>query len=582
MIHHRGIQAALVALGVGVSAVAVALAYASEHHDAGAIDSALSLLIGWSFIVTGLIAWDRRPSNRFGPLMYAVGVAWFAASLRYADEAVPFTVGLLVEGLWIALLVHGLAIFPSGKFDSRLARVAVGVLYVDVLLLQLLWLLFYRPTEADCPECPSNLLVAGNSETAADVVRIVQGPVIGVIVAAALIALLARRWRDATPPLRRTLTPVLVAGAAFIALLILDLLLEAGGSESDAVSFLAGLALAAIPAAFLTGLLRGRLSRAAVGDLVVELSVATPTPERLETALAEALGDPTLTVGYWVPASNRFVDGTGRPVELPTEDRSRAGRILEFSGRRVAVFIYDPALQEEPELVDAVAAAAAFALENERLRAELRAQLVEVRASRSRIVASADAERRRLERNLHDGAQQRLLGLGIALQLAQSQINGQDSELVELLAEADQELRAAIEELRELARGLHPAVLTEQGLEPALNSLAERSPVPVSIAASIDGRLAAPIEIAAYYVVSEALANVAKYSKASRVTVAVTQSDRSAIVEVIDDGIGGANPAEGSGLSGLLDRVAALDGELVVESPPGEGTTIRVEIPCES
>jgi signal transduction histidine kinase len=203
----------------------------------------------------------------------------------------------------------------------------------------------------------------------------------------------------------------------------------------------------------------------------------------------------------------------------------------------------------------------------------------ELRASRARIVEAGDAERRRLERNLHDGAQQRLVSLSLSLRLAQAKIATDPHAADELLSSASVELALALEELRELARGIHPAVLTERGLGPALATLADRAPLPVELDCMADDRLPAPAEAAAFYVVSEALANVAKYAEASSVRVSVARSNGRAVVEVVDDGKGGADPAAGTGLRGLVDRVEALDGRLAVESPPGAGTRIRAEIP---
>jgi signal transduction histidine kinase len=231
-------------------------------------------------------------------------------------------------------------------------------------------------------------------------------------------------------------------------------------------------------------------------------------------------------------------------------------------------------------LLTSAGAAARLALENERLQAELRMQLKELRASRARIVQAGDHERRRLERNLHDGAQQRLLSLGLALQLARARLGPESNGAAELLAEADAELRAALDELRELARGIHPAILTEQGLGAALRTLAERSPVAVNIVDIPTDRLPAQVAAAAYFLVSEALANVAKHAHASRVHVSVVRLDRRVLVNVDDDGVGNADPSRGSGLRGLADRVHALDGELIVDSPPGGGTHIHAEIPC--
>jgi signal transduction histidine kinase len=254
--------------------------------------------------------------------------------------------------------------------------------------------------------------------------------------------------------------------------------------------------------------------------------------------------------------------------------------VIEHDGRPLATIIHDVSLAEEADLVRAVGGAASLALENERLDAELRANLHELRASRARIVESADAARRRIERDLHDGAQQQLVAILLALRVARSRLDGDPAAVADMLDAATGDLAGAIDELRELARGIHPAILSDRGLGPALEALAARMPVPVELAATPEQRLPATIEAAVYYVVSEALTNVTRYAQASEAHIAVTCDDGELVAVVADDGIGGADPARGSGLRGLTDRVAALDGRLEVESPQGRGTTVRAVIPA--
>ena len=241
--------------------------------------------------------------------------------------------------------------------------------------------------------------------------------------------------------------------------------------------------------------------------------------------------------------------------------------------------MHDASLTHQPDLLEVVCAAANVAIERERLQAELSARVVELQASRERIVAASDAERRRLERNLHDGAQQRLVAIALQLRLLQGQVGDPSSE--ELVRAASDQLALSLGELRELARGLHPAVL-EHGLAPALESLALRSTVSTTVSYEPTERLPEPVELAAYFVASEALANVAKYAEATSVTMRVWRANGVASIEVADDGVGGADDAAGSGLRGLADRVEALQGRLRVVSPPGAGTTVTAELPCGS
>jgi signal transduction histidine kinase len=300
----------------------------------------------------------------------------------------------------------------------------------------------------------------------------------------------------------------------------------------------------------------------------------------LRDALADALGDPTLQLAYWVPTQAAYVDADGQPLRIDPPPEGKITTTIEKDGTRVAAIVHDADLADERDLMQAVGAAAALTLENERLDAELRAHVDELRASRARIVTAQYEERRRLERDLHDGAQQRLMALGINLRLARDRV-GADAESAALLDGSLEELNEATRELRELARGIHPAALTDRGLASALNGLAGRSPVQVELRVQTpDRRLPSPVESAVYFVVAEALTNAARYAQARKVKVTVARNNGQVDVQVSDDGVGGADPAHGSGLRGLSDRVAALDGRLELTSADGDGTTVTAKIPC--
>jgi signal transduction histidine kinase len=317
-----------------------------------------------------------------------------------------------------------------------------------------------------------------------------------------------------------------------------------------------------------------------VGELFVELR-GDPAPSDLRDALARALRDPSLTLAYWLPEFRSYADHDGRQVELPNADGRRAMRVIERKGARVAALLHDPALRDEPELLDAVTAAAGLALENARLNVELRARVEELRGSRARIVEAGHRERQRLERNLHDGAQHRLVALSLQLSLLEEELVG-DSRATAQLELARGEIDTSLEELREIAQGIHPAVVSGHGLAVALEQLAARAPVPVRVSVELEGRLPEALEVAAYYLISETLTNIGKYAQASLATVEVIRRNGHIRVEVIDDGIGGADTDGGSGLRGLADRVEALGGWLRVWSPDGGGTRVRAEIPCVS
>jgi signal transduction histidine kinase len=293
--------------------------------------------------------------------------------------------------------------------------------------------------------------------------------------------------------------------------------------------------------------------------------------------LAERVGDRTLSIAYWLAERETFADEYGRPVELPAPGSGRTWTAVEHDGRRVAAIIHDAELDATPELVNAAAAAAALALDNERLKAELRARVEDLRISRARIVEAADAARRRLERDLHDGAQQQLVSLALDLRLLRARLNG--SDVVPMVDEVSEKLNVALAELRELARGIHPAVLTDRGLGPAVQGLADRVPLVVEVDVDLDERPAAQSEAAAYFVTAEALTNVARYAKATVARVEIARDGDAVVVTVSDDGVGGARVEAGTGLRGLQDRLAALDGRLEIDSPPGGGTRLRALIP---
>ncbi|HYF24449.1 MAG TPA: histidine kinase [Baekduia sp.] len=331
---------------------------------------------------------------------------------------------------------------------------------------------------------------------------------------------------------------------------------------------------AVLAIAFLDG--GHRLLRGLMRKLFLPPPSATPAGPVREL-LAESLGDRSLSVAYFLPDRGAYVDEQGRAVELPDPRSGRAWTAVERDGRRVAAIIHDVALDATPELVTAAAAGAALAIDNERLKADLRARLEELRRSRLRIVEASDESRRRLERDLHDGAQQQLVSLALDLRLLKARLG--DHEATGQVDEIAERLQQALSELRELARGIHPAILTQQGLGPALEALAARCRTPVTLEVDVPGRLPAPVEAAAYFSVSEALANVGKYAQAQQARVTARVRDGALEVLVEDDGLGGADAGSGSGLRGLQDRLAALDGTLEVRSPPGGGTRLVARVP---
>jgi PAS domain S-box-containing protein len=806
----------LVALAAGLVAggIALALVLTSDHVENTALQSVLGLVLGWSFIGSGIFAWARRPENRTGRLMVAVGFVWFLGSLSASNSSVVYTIGTAFGALSLAAFIHLLFAFPNGRLEWRSERIIVALAYPAALLANVTGLLVDSQPTTGCSNCPANTALVVDSHTATNGLMFFWNVVGGAFMIATAVVLV-RRWRAATAPARRVLAPVYIGGLASVSLLFVGFAVQGFSGVGDAIATVAILCFISVPYLFLVGLLRTRLARTAATQLIQEAPEA-PSFDAVEATLRRTLNDPTLRFLVREESCD-YVDTAGRNVEVPEESETVAVTRLVYDGQPIAAVVHDPALREEPELLDDVLAAtrlalikdqtvealraserrnrallsalpdnmflirgdgtyvdfysndpdalslppdriigsrigehlpaedvelrmgtirrviatgepAVFELEivdprgntgvrevrmvrsgrdevlaitrdvTDRKRAEeevlrqrdflstvvntaksifcvvatdgsivrfnsfceqltgltdddstrgrlfwdlfaapedvdaIRAafaadvpgleyenrwgtadggwrlvlwsvtplidesgaerrlihgvditserhQQEELRRSRARIVEAESAERRRLERNLHDGAQQRLVSLSLALRMAQSRIEKDPTGAAEMLAGASAELTLALEELREIARGIHPAILSDRGLNLALEALATRAPLPVELDAVPAERLPEQVEAAAFYVVSEALTNVAKYARASCARVRVAREDGVVDIEVVDDGIGGADEALGTGLRGLADRVEALDGRFVVESAQGRGTSVRAAIP---
>jgi signal transduction histidine kinase len=563
----RSLRRALLLLGAAgfvAGAVPLALALAEEGGHQRELIAVTGPLIGWAFIGTGIYAWLRQPENRFGALMTAVGFSGCLAGLRVSTEPWVFVAGLLfITSQW-ALLYHMLLAFPGGRLHGRAEQVLVAASYVSAWVVHPVQVLFQDTTRLGLPDNP--LLVADERDVS---VTLSESRFwVALVLIGALAAILVRRWGAAPVSRRRALGPVFASGGLVMTLLgvwYAALLAEVDEDVVQGLEDARYVVMCTVPFAFLAGLLRSRVAGAsAVSEVVARLGDPSVRGGGIARALAGALDGTSLELAYLTPGG--YVDSADRPVAVPPEDPGRTFTALEEGPEPGVVLTYDTSREDERDLVRAVVAAASMSLENERLAA--------------RIVESADAARRRLERDLHDGAQQRLVSLALNLRVLGSRLDG-DPETVEHLEAARRELDQALEELRELARGLHPSVLSDRGLRAALEGLAKRAPLPVELQATPGGRLPDSVESASYFVVAEALTNVARYARASRATVNVTRADGRVLVEVTDDGVGGADPATGSGLRGLSDRVSALGGTFEVVSPPGKGTTVRAAIPVK-
>lgn len=574
---------ALAGLVVGVLAYRVqiqSIPTTTELRSAGSVAAA------WSFLFAGLYAWARRPANRLGPLMVATAYALLARQFRYSHDGLVFTVCFLLGEVGWALFTHVTFAYPYGRVADRLERAFLWVAYVAAVSFPLAILLFYGGTARlrylD-PFPRENLLLVYESARAVDFLQEAFGLVAYAVLGTTFVVLVLRKLLRSSQRARRVYLPLLIAAMVAALWAILNGVLTFVDDPPDVIYDLFWwqiLSLTALPLAMLWGLLRARLARVHVGELVVHLE-ETPV-NGLRDELALALEDPGLRLGLWIPDRGIYVDSNGREIAVPEDGPEHAVTRVEHDGAPLAVLVHDPTLREEPKLVEAVAAAARLALVNARLHAEVRAQLENVHESRARIASAADEERRRIERDLHDGAQQRLVALALELRSAQRRLGETgDSEVEELLASTADELQVAVEELRELAQGIHPGILTQGGLGHALEQLAARAPLPVDVDATSE-RFAPEVEATAYFVACEALTNVVKHASATRAAIGAKRENGLLVIEIADDGRGGADYGSGSGLRGLTDRVEARGGRLVVESPAGAGTRVRGEIPCAS
>jgi signal transduction histidine kinase len=521
----RPLRLALLPLGFGFGVVAE-----SSGGGGWSADTIADLAVGSVLLVCGAIAWDRRADSRVGALMSLAGFTWFLGSLFHSALY-----------LHRGPLVHLQLSYPTGRLRSRFVQAVVLAAYVDA---------------AVEPLAANNVVTLGLS---------------GLIAFTAL-----HLYYGASGPARRAGGPALAATLAFAAVLALGAIERLADLQARGiVIWTYDIVVATVAIVLLVDLLRGRSAEAAVTRLVVNLG-AEGEVGTLRDKLAEALGDPTLVVGYRLPETGSFVDDAGRSVDVGSPLPGRTVTAIDDRGERVAVLVHDETLLGDPKLVESVAAAAKLAVSNARLQAEARARAAELEGSRRRIVEAGDTQGRRLEAELRLGAERRLDTVAALLADARGRAPT-GSEEIAVLERALTETRR---ELREFAHGVHPAALTDGGLMPALALLAERSPVPVEVRGRI-GRLPAPIEAALFFVCSEALANTAKHASASMGTIDVSARNGRVVLAVSDDGRGGADAGRGSGLRGLADRVEALGGSFEVESSIGMGTRVIAAAPLE-
>jgi len=566
------------ALAVGLGALAVAQGPGRLTTYAGrfGLIATLTVTAGLALVVAGLVTSFSRPAGRIGDLAVLAGLVWFAPVWVGWDKGPPLvrSLGMLAAGFAFPLLLHLVVAYPSGRLHGTAARALVIAGYVEAVLAAFGQALFRDPFfDPNCwANCTDNLFL----------LRSLPGLARGIeaadrwftaAAAAALVAVCARRLLRDSGPARRALLPVALPAILLAGVVMAHTIALQGMPQEDpsdpafrAIFVTGCVAVLLLAAGLVWAAVRTRVQRRAVARIATSLGQAPP-PGSLQAALAKAVGDPDLEIAYWLPDSQRHVDANGQPVAEPVAGPGRAVTALVRDGRRVAVVAHTAAL---PDLERELGAAVRLALENERLQAEVLAQLDQLRASRVRIVETGDAERRRLERDLHDGAQQRLLALSYDLRLARTNAEADgDNETGSLLAEATGQAQAALSELRELAHGIYPAILAEAGLAAALTTLADTAPLPVEILATAEGRYPAAVETAAYLLVAEALDDAAGRD-ASHTTVSTVRTGGRLVVTVDDDGT-----QRTAAMVQLADRVGALDGRLTVEP-----TRLQAELPC--
>jgi signal transduction histidine kinase len=533
--------------------------------------------VGFVFVAAGVLAWDRRPSNRTGALLCLGGFAIFAAALVNTTVPGLIAVGLLCSSLPLPVILHILLAFPSGRLSGVVPRVLVAAAYTAAIVLESPRYLFSsNPPPYDVFE------VAHSAELVQAGTRIQQIAGATIFVLSALVLL--RRLLAADRTHRKVLAPVYAYGIAALLFLLTSarILPSLFGTSEVTVFVLQLAALVGLPIAFTLGVLLGRFARTGeIEELGAWLGAEARGRPGLRDALARTLGDDSLELAFWRP-SGGYVTADGVKTELPTVGSGRGAVEVELAGERLGAIVYDAQLISEPELVRQAGRVIALALERDRLTADLYASREALRESRARIAATADLERRRIAQDLHDGLQGRLVVL--ALQAGRVADRPTVAEpLADDLKALRSGLEAASDEVRHLVQGVMPALLIERGLCAATEDLADRMPLPIRLEVPDDiGALPAAVESTGYFVVAEALTNAVKHSQAHELAVRLAMAHGRLEIDVADDGVGGATIRGEGGLHGIADRLDVLGGTLLVESPAGRGTRMHAEVPCAS
>ncbi len=589
----RGILTAL-AIGGLLVAIGAGLLVATSDHLVDPIAFGVQvavMVLGW---FSAALYWlVRRPGNRLGLHLLVVAACTAVMSLQGANEPHLRTIGVLADWVFVLLVFYVIFAFPAGRIESRVAWALLGATALERLESYVPSLLFSPVVQPNLPLAACNAACPANGFMIADRPTIVDGLFTGdtslhilFAVRSAIFVYLIYRLAMATRPRRRALLPVYVSVLLALAPILvayaarLDLVHLDAGTLSK-LSWLGSIGVSALPYGFLLSVVLSTLFAATALKKIVSRLVENPSASQLRTTLADALDDPSLELGFRLEQAHSLVDPAGEPIPSTPPPGQSATPVMR-NGETAAVIMHDAALDTDPELVAAAGQALLLAIENGRLTAELESTSTELRAARARIVTTGDAQRRKIERDLHDGAQQHLVALGIRVALARELAA---PEVAQQLNDVNTELNEILEELRDLAHGLYPPALREFGLRGALASAVRRSASPATIDAAAIGRYSEQVEGGVYFCCLEGLQNVDKHAGLSATAVIrLWERDGRLCFEIVDDGAGydvDSAPRSGQGLANVADRIAALGGTLVVESTPGRGTTLRANIPVE-
>ncbi len=582
------VAAATVAMCV-VTGTLTVTASSSEHAW---LEAAARVLTVAAPVGVGLFALHRPPFERFGRLLVIAGGVWFLTTLASADDPTIYSIGRVAGWIVEPLLIYLLLAFPTGRLAGRVDRALVGIVVLEVLLLYLPTALLVEQYPVPVPwtsciaDCPGNAFMIVGTEPGAieDVVRPLR-EVLTVALFSAVAIRLALRLRAASRLRRRALAPVLAVACfrvgAFAGALAARRIWPDSGLHEVSV-WLLTLAVPLTALAFLAGLARWWLFIARSTQGLATRLVGHPGPEELRSALAQAFDDPSLEIVYRL--DGRWGDADGHPVAPPAATAQRAVTEIFDGDEKVAAMVHDAALEHDAGFVDTATSYALMTIDNHRLSAQTSSLLRAVRESRARIQAAADDERRRIERDLHDGAQQRLVALRIKLELAAERTgagHGNGAEGAAVLRALGGDVEEALEEVRSLARGIYPAPLADRGLVEGLRAAALRNPLATTILATGVERHRREIESAAYFCCLEALQNASKHAHGATVVVIRLWQNDALRLEVRDDGAGFDVDAVtgGSGLTNMRDRMAAVNGTLAISSGAGRGTRVAATIP---